>query len=361
MNGDNRGRELILVINPGSTSTKVAIYEGERERSSVTIEHSAEELLKYEGINEQKDFRKAAIAEYMRVQGIQASDLDAVAARCGAIGPMESGAYIVNEKLVQGALNPVAPHSANLAPIIGYEICREAETGINAYVYDGVAGTGKPEAKYTICGIDDFDRPFFTHVLNSRAVSIEQAKRDGVKLEEATYIVAHMGGGMTVNLISGGRVLDFIGDDEGSFSPERSGGVPVRPLVKLCYSGKYTEKEMQKKLKGGGGLMAYLGTNDFREAEKKAAAGDEHAALIIDAMVLQTAKDIASLAAVVSGKVDKIILTGGIAYSEAFTSAVAGKTEFIAPVSIIPGTYEMEALALGILRVLRGEEGFNSL
>ena len=255
---------------------------------------------------------------------------------------MESGAYIVDKKLARGAAVSESPHPANLAPIIAYELCEEAGNGLKAFIYDGVSCCGVVDDIYKVSGIEDFDKPFYTHVLNSRAVSIEQAKRDGAEISDVTYIAAHLGGGITVNLIKDGRVLDFVGDDEGAFSPERSGGLPVRRLTDLCYSGKYTREEMQMRLKGKGGLMSYLGTNDTREVEKRIEDGDGKARLVYDAMALQVAKDIASLAAVVSGDVDKIILTGGIAHSAAFTGMVKERVEFIAPVEIIPGTFEID-------------------
>ena len=209
---------------------------------------------------------------------------------------------------------------------------------------------------YTITGVPELKRAFLTHVLNSRAVSIAQARKDGRKLEESTYIVTHLGGGITTNVVHQGRILDFVGDDEGGLSPERSGGVPVRPLVKLCYSGKYSEKEMQSRLKGKGGILAYLGTNDIREVERRVDNGDEYARLIFETMAMQIAQDIASLAPDVCGRVDKIILTGGIARSVRFTDLVKKRVSFLAPVVVIPGAFEMEALAGGVLRVLRGEE-----
>lgn len=359
MNSGKNGNELILVINPGSTSTKTAVFRGENEVSSASIEHSAEELSQYNSVLAQKDFRKNAVKEYLKSTGIKLTDLAVIAARCGAVSEMESGAYIVDENLIRGAAASESPHPANLAPIIAYELCMEAGNGLKAFIYDGVSCCGVPDDIYKVSGISDFDKPFYTHVLNSRAVSIEQARRDGTELSEVTYIVAHLGGGITVNLIKDGKVLDFVGDDEGAFSPERSGGLPVRRLVDLCYSGKYTREEMQMRLKGKGGLMSYLGTNDSREVEKRIEDGDGKARLVYDAMALQTAKDIASLAAVVSGDVDKIILTGGIAHSAAFTGMIKERIDFIAPVEIIPGTFEMQALAGGALRALTGKEKYH--
>lgn len=351
--------ELILVINPGSTSTKVAVFDGEKEINTLTLNHSAEELSKYKSINDQLDFRKEAVLNYLKDINIDIKNLSAIATRGGVIGQLESGAYLVDEEFKNASLNSPAPHPANLAPVIGYEIAKMAGENVSSYVYDAVCGCGVPDKIFTITGIPEIERPFLTHVLNSRAVSIEQAKRDKVNLEDTTYIVTHLGGGITTNLIKGGKIIDFVGDDEGSITPERSGGVPVRPLVKLCYSGKFTEKEMQSKLKGKGGLLAYLGTNDIRDVESKIEQNDEYAKLIFDTMVMQISKDIGSLAPVVSGKIDKIILTGGIAHSKRFTDEVSKRVSYLAPVSVIAGTYEMEALALGILRVIRGEEKFN--
>ena len=346
--------ELILVINPGSTSTKVALFEGQKELSQRELRHDAAELKKFPHINDQREFREAAVLQYLKDEQVALIDLAAIATRGGVVGQLEPGAYEINETFVERSLHSKAPHPANLAPVIGYALAQEA--GIPAYVYDAVCGCGVPEKMYTITGLPELERPFLTHVLNSRAVSIAQAKKDGVKLEDVTYIVTHLGGGITTNLVHHGRIMDFVGDDEGGLSPEHSGGVPVRPLVKLCYSGRYTEKEMQEKLKGKGGVMGYLGTNDMREVERRVDSGDTEASLIFETMALQISQDIASLAPDVNGKVDRIILTGGLAHSKRFTELVARRVAFIAPVTVIPGAYEMEALAFGALRVLWGEE-----
>ncbi|MCI8795786.1 MAG: butyrate kinase [Dorea sp.] len=359
-------KECILVVNPGSTSTKAALFHGEQKVISRELLHSMEDLKKFSDMNEQLSFRKKAVLEFLRENHIRLRELSAIACRGGVVGELESGAYLVNQEFVDASLHSPAPHPANLSPVIGYEIAKEAnraakengenDASIKAYVYDPVCGCGIPEPVYTITGVPEVKKSFLTHVLNSRAVGMEQAKRDGVSFEDMTYIVAHLGGGITVNLLRDGRILDFVGDDEGGFSPERAGGLPVRPLVKLCYSGKYNEKEMQVRLKGKGGLTAYLNENDLRKVEERIDGGDKTAGLVWEAMVLQTAKDIASLAAVTFGRVDKIIFTGGMAYSQKFTEALKKRVEFVAPVSVIAGTCEMEALALGALRVLRGEE-----
>lgn len=354
-------KKLILVINPGSTSTKVALYDGEKQLSLLDLKHSAEDLKGFAAIKDQLEFRKAAVMKYLKDENVEPKDLAAIACRAGALGALEPGAYLVDEKFRDASFNSPQPHPADLASVIGYEIAEAAGTGIHAYAYDAVCGCGKPEKIYQITGMPEIERPFLTHVLNSRAVSIEQAKRDGVSIDDNTYIVAHLGGGITVNLIYHGRILDFVGDDEGCFSPERTGGIPVRPLAKFCFRSGLSEAEVQKKLKGKGGMMAYLGTNDMRDVEKMIEAGDEKAKMCFDAMALQISQDIALLSADVCGKVTKIILSGGLAYSEKFTEEIKRRVSFIAPVAVIPGTYEMEALAGGILRVLAGTEKARTL
>jgi len=374
--------KLILVINPGSTSTKVAVYENEAERDSRSLPHSAEDLKQYPAINDQLDFRRQAVLDYLKDLNIKVGDLSAISARGGVVIPMaadrlradsagapagqrrpgerkspqylESGAHLADEAFARASLHSTTPHPANLAPVIAYELAKSA--GIPAYVYDPVCACGTPEEILTVSGLPELPRPFLTHVLNSRAVCVEQARRDGKDLRDTCYVVSHLGGGITSNLISGGRVHDLVADDEGTFSPERSGGVPCRQLVKLCYSGRFGEKEMQTRLKGQGGLTAYLGTNDLIEIEKRIEAGDEKARLVHEAMALQISKDIASLFPVVEGQVDKIILTGGLAHSRRLTGLIEKRVKFLAPVSVMAGTFEMKALALGALRVLTGRE-----
>jgi len=349
---DNSKR--ILVINPGSTSTKIALYENEQEIDSRTLQHSAEELAICEEINDQLELRRKAVMDYLQLMETPVESLSAIAARGGVIGKLDCGAYLIDESLVMASINSLAPHAANMAPVIAYELAQMA--GIKAYIYDAVCGCGNPQEVFAITGMPEIEKPFLTHVLNSRAAAIQQAKSDGKDLKDTTYIVAHLGGGITVNLIHKGEILDIIGDDEGTFSPERSGGLPCRALVKLCYSGKYSEKDIQKKMKGHGGLLAYLGTNDLREVEDMILKGNKKAEICYQAMAMQVAKDIGALSTVTEGVIDKIILTGGLAYSEKFTELIIKRTRFIAPVRVIPGSCEMQALASGIYRVLTGEE-----
>lgn len=345
---------LILVINPGSTSTKVAIYDGEKCRAEESLTHSAEELAKYDTALDQYEFRKESVMRFLEANSVKPEELNAVACRGAAIAELEPGAYVIDDHFVELAREAINPHPANLALLIGREFTKQYN--VPAYAYDLVCGTGKPDPMYTLSGLKEIKRTFLTHVLNTRAVCFEQAKRDNTKIQDRTYIVCHLGGGISTNLVVGGRIQDIVVDDENGFSPERAGGLPCRALVRLCFSGKYTEKEVQKLMKGKGGLVSYLGTSDIREVEKMISDGDEFAKTVFDAMVLQLAKDIGSLATVVCGAVDKIILTGGIAHSVKFTDAVKERVKFLAPVEVIPGAFEMDALACGIDRVLRGEE-----
>ena len=343
----------ILVINPGSTSTKVAIYENEVQLNELNIEHSSDEIAKYVNINDQLNMRTQAVLDYLKAQELKPEDLDAIATRGGAFGYIKGGAYLVNETLIEACMNPLAPHASNLAAIIGYNIGQPL--GINTYIYDAVC-VDEAEDMVKISGMPEITRQLFTHVLNSRAVANKVSQEINQKTDELTFIVTHMGGGISTNLISKGRFTDVVSDDEGTFSPERTGRVGERNLTKMCYSGKFNEKEMQKKVRGKGGLVAYLGTNNAQEVEKKIEQGDEKALMVYQEMAYQISKDIGSLAAAASGKVDYIVITGGIAYSKMMTNWIKEKVEFIAPVKIIPGAFEMEALALGILRVINGDE-----
>jgi len=343
----------ILVINPGSTSTKVAVYEDKKEINIKTLEHTAEEIAKYKEINEQLSMRKEAVLDYLKEMNIEQDSLSAIAARGGVPAILKGGAYLVNEALVEASKNPLIPHASSLGAVVAYEIANPL--GIPSYIYDAVSVDEMDEIA-RISGMPDIDRDPFTHALNSRAVSIKTAESIGKKYKDANMIVAHLGGGISTTLHSGGRIIDLVSDDEGTFSPERSGRVPCRKLIDLCYSGKHDKKTMRKKLRGKGGLVAYLDTNSAVEVEEKINNGDEYAKLIYSAMAYQIAKDISSLASIVKGNVDRVIITGGIAHSKMMTGWIKERVEFIAPVEIVAGTYEMEALAYGALRVLNGEE-----
>lgn len=344
----------ILVINPGSTSTKVALYEDEKEVFSNTLDHPAEEIEKYNKVQDQFEMRRDAVLSLLRNNGYDVNKLSAVVGRGGMLPAVKSGAYKVNDKMVDRLKNnPVVEHASNLGALIAYDIANIA--GVSAYIYDSVRVDELNDIA-RISGMPDIKRASTSHALNSRAMAMKAAKKYGKKYSDMNFVVAHLEGGISVSVHEKGKMVDIIADDEGPFSPERAGRVPCKQLIDLCYSGKYDKKAMHKKLRGNGGLKAYLNTVDAREVEKIIENGDDNAKLIYEAMAYQVSKGIGELATVVEGKVDAIILTGGIAYSKMLTSWIKKRVEFIAPVEIMPGENEMESLALGTLRVLRQEE-----
>ena len=346
----------ILAINPGSTSTKIAVYEDERELFTATLDHPVEEIEKYDNIQDQFEMRKDVVLSFLGEKGFDVKELSAVVGRGGMLPPVKSGAYEVNELMLKTLREkPYMEHASNLGAPIAYEIAKVA--GVKAYIYDSVRVDELNEIA-RISGMPDIPRTSTSHVLNTRAMAIKLAKKMGKKYEDMNFIVAHLGGGISLNVHQKGQIVDIISDDEGPFSPESAGRVPCRKLIELCYSGKYDKRTMLKKLRGNGGIKAYLGIIDAREVERLIEKGDEKARLIYEAMAYQVAKGIGELATVVEGNVDYIILTGGIAYSEMLTNWIKKRVEFIAPVEIMPGENEMESLAYGILRVLRGEEKF---
>lgn len=344
----------ILSINPGSTSTKIAIYENEKELFCKTLIHPAEEIEKYNNVAEQFNMRKEVILSFLEENGYNVNELSAVVGRGGMVPSVKSGAYIVNDKMINRLKNnPIMEHASNLGGLIAHEIA--TEVNIPSYIYDSVRVDELADIA-RISGMPDLPRTSSSHVLNSRATAMKVAKKYGKKYADMNLIVAHLGGGISLSIHKKGQIVDIISDDEGPFSPERAGRVPCRDLIDACYSGKFDKDTMKKKLRGNGGLKAYLNTVDARDVEKMIEKGDEKAKLVYEAMSYQIAKGIGELATVVKGKVDAIIITGGIAYSNMTTNWIKERVEFIAPVEIMPGENEMEALALGILRVLRGEE-----
>ncbi|HSH36283.1 MAG TPA: butyrate kinase [Schnuerera sp.] len=344
----------ILAINPGSTSTKIALYEDEKEVFTETLDHPVEIIEKFDNVQEQYKMRKDLVMTFLEEKGYDISKLSAVVGRGGMLPPVKSGAYIVNEVMLDTLKNrPAMEHASNLGAPIAYAIAKTA--GVKAYIYDSVR-TDELHDIGRISGMPDIERTSTCHVLNTRAMAIKAAKKRGKSYQDMNMVVAHLGGGISLNVHEKGHIVDIISDDEGPFSPERAGRVPCRQLIELCYSGKYDKETMHRKLRGNGGLKAYLNTLDAREVEKIIEDGDEEAKLIYEAMAYQVAKGIGELATVVEGKVDLIILTGGIAYSKMMTSWIKKRVEYIAPVEIMPGENEMESLAYGILRVLNGEE-----
>lgn len=347
----------LLVINPGSTSTKIAIFENERPLLEQTIYHSAEELEDFPRIVDQYQFRKDIILENLHSQGINLNKLSAVVARGGLLKPIPGGTYGVNDLMIEDLIKGVqGQHASSLGGLIAREIANLFN--IPAYMVDPVVVDELcPEAR--ISGMPDISRRSIFHALNQKAVARIAAAELDKDYNEANFIVAHLGGGISVGVHYRGRVVDVNNalHGEGPFSPERAGGLPVGDLVRLCYSGKYTQAELHRKLVGHGGLVAYLDTNDGRVVQQRVEAGDKKAELVYRAMAYQIAKEIGSCATVLKGHVDAIVLSGGLTYDRTYLVPwIEEKVAFIAPVKVYPGEFEMVALALGALRVLIGKE-----
>lgn len=344
----------ILAINPGSTSTKIALYENEEEVLCETLDHQSAEIEKFGRVQDQFEMRKEAVLRFLKENHYSIDEISAVVGRGGMLPPVKSGAYKVNCIMVDRLKNnPITEHASNLGALIAYEIANSI--GVAAYIYDSVRVDELRDIA-RISGMSDIPRSSTSHVLNSRAMAMKVARKYGKKYEELNFIVAHLGGGISLSVHEKGKMVDIIADDEGPFSPERAGRIPCKELIDLCYSGKYDRKTMHKKLRGNGGLKDYLNTVDVREAVKAIENGDKNAELILEAMAYQVSKGIGELATVVEGNVDAIVITGGIAYSELITNWIKKRVQFIAPLEIMPGENEMESLSVGALRVLRGEE-----
>ncbi|MCU6761093.1 Butyrate kinase 2 [uncultured Roseburia sp.] len=344
----------LLVINPGSTSTKISVFENGTEVYRKNLVHSAGEIEKYKKITDQTPFRKAEVEKFLTEIHYDLSKLTAIACRGGSLPPIHTGAYEVNDEMIDVLKHrPSGQHASTLAALIGYEIARKL--GIKAYIYDGNTAD-EMEDLPRISGCPLVEKLSMGHILNTKAVGRMYAETIGKAYEELNLILVHTGGGISIGLHKKGVIADIMTDEDGTMSPERAGALPSIGMAKLCFSGDYTFDEVSAMVRGKGGLTAYLGTNDVREVEQRILEGDAYAGLVYDAMIYQTAKGIGALAAAVNGEVDGIIITGGIANSEMFISKLKKRVEFIHPVTVIPGEYEMEALAAGITRVLKGEE-----
>lgn len=346
----------LLIINPGSTSTKIGVYEGEKEILEETLRHSAEEILKYDTIFDQLDFRKEVILKVLKEKGIDINELDAVVGRGGMLKPIEGGTYEVNEAMVEDLkIGVQGPHASNLGGILSNEIAKEI--GKRAFIVDPVV-VDEMEEVARLSGVPELPRKSKFHALNQKAVAKRYAKEHNTSYEDVNLIVVHMGGGVSVGAHRKGRVIDVNNalDGDGPFSPERAGGVPSGELLEMCFSGKYSKEEVYKKLVGKGGFVAYANTNDARDLIKLSQEGDEKGSLIFDAFIYQIAKEIGSMAVVLDGEVDAIVLTGGIAYSDYVTNAINKKVKWIAPMVVYGGEDELLALAQGAIRVLDGVE-----
>lgn len=344
----------VLAINPGSTSTKIAVYSDENPVFQTTIKHSAEQLAPFAGISDQYSFRHQEILRVLEEQGVELR-FDAVVGRGGLIKPVAGGTYRVNDEMVQDLRYPKKHHACNLGGLIALEIAQEI--GVEAYIVDPVVVDElAPLAR--ISGHPEFERLSIFHALNQKAIAIRAAKELGRTYEDCTFIVAHLGGGVSVGIHDHGRVVDVNNalDGEGPFSPERSGGLPTGQVIEAAYSG-IPQADLKKKVVGKGGFVAYLGTNDGLEVEKMVRTGDPDAKLVYEAMAYQVSKEICALAAVTGGKVDAILLTGGLVYDREYLSKwIQDRVGFLAPVRVYPGEDEMLALTEGALRVLRGED-----
>lgn len=346
----------ILAVNPGSTSTKIAVYDNDKEIFSVNVKHPAEEVAKYPKIMDQYDFRKDAILDMLNQKGIETKSLSAVVGRGGLLAPIPGGTYRVNEKMLADLKQGVqGEHASNLGGLIANAIAEPL--GIPAFIVDPVVvDEMEVFARYT--GRPEIKRRSIFHALNHKASARKAARDMGKHYEELNLIVAHLGGGISIAAHKQGKVVDVNNalNGDGPIAPERAGSLPAWDLVSMVLDGKYTKDEWRKMLAGKGGVVAYLGINDMREVEEQVKAGDEKAREVLGAVAYTVAKEIGSRAAVLEGKVDAVILTGGLAFDKLFVEWVSRRVGFIAPVKVYPGENEMEALAQGATRVLSGEE-----
>lgn len=347
----------ILVINPGSTSTKVGVYEDETLLFEETLRHSTEEIAQFASIVAQKDFRKNIITDFLKSNDFDMKTLNVVVGRGGLLKPIPGGTYPVTDALLKDLEAGVqGQHASNLGGILAREIADELE--IPSYIVDPVVVDElEPVARYS--GVPELPRTSTFHALNQKAIAKRYAKEIGKPYEDLSLIVVHMGGGVSVGIHKGGRIIDVNNalDGEGAFSPERAGTVPAVPLMRLCFSGKYTKDEVYKMLVGNGGVNAYLHTNDMRDVERMVfKENNKEAEGVLNAFIYQICKDIGAMATVVNGKVDQILLTGGIAYGAEVCEPIKEKVGFISDVTVYPGEDELLALAQGAIRILSGEE-----
>ena len=345
-----------LIINPGSTSTKIGVFEDETLLFEETLRHSTEEIAQYASIVDQKDFRKEIITNLLKEKDFDINSLNMVVGRGGMLKPIPGGTYAVTDDLLEDLkIGKQGQHASNLGGILAREI--GDSIGVPSFIVDPVVVDELCDiARYS--GVPELPRTSVFHALNQKAVAKRYAKENGKAYDSLNLIVVHMGGGVSVGAHENGRIIDVFNalDGDGAFSPERAGGAPVGALIKMCFSGQYTEKEVYKKFVGNGGFNAYLGTNDMRDVEKMVNDGDAKAKEIRDAFIFQVSKDMGSMAAVLKGKVDQIVVTGGIAYDKGVVAGLKERCEWIAPFTVYPGEDELLALVQGGLRVVNGEE-----
>ncbi|RLD21127.1 MAG: butyrate kinase [Caldiserica bacterium] len=348
--------ERILVVNPGSTSTKIAVFQDEKEIFNETIRHSIDEIKQYKKIIDQHGFRTKLILGILKSKGVLLEEVSAIGARGGLLHPLESGTYLVNDDMVND-LNSAkyGEHASNLGAIIAHAF--STQIGKPAFIVDPVIVDEMNEIA-KISGFKGIRRVSIWHALNQKLIARQAAKELGKTYKDLNLIIVHLGGGISVAAHCKGKAVDVNNalNGDGPFSPERAGGLPLTGLVNLCYSKKYTYKEMKKNLAGKGGLVSHLGINSAIEVEKRIKNGDKHAKLVYEAMAYQIAKTIGEMSTVLQGNVDAIVITGGIAYSKILTEWIKERVSFIAPVKVYPGEDELSAIAQGVLRILRKEE-----
>ena len=346
---------LILVVNTGNTSTKIGIYKGEEPVFVEAIRHSDEELATFKDINDQQEFRETLILDFLADKNINIRNLAAVSARGGLLRPLESGTYLVNDRVIADLVEAKrGMHASHLSAQIGYSI--GAKAGVNCYTVDPVSvDEFEPVARFS--GHKLFERIMLTHALNMKAVAKRYARENGFKYVDLNLIVVHLGTGISISLHRGGRMIDVMNpSEEGAFSIDRSGGLPILQVARYIIDNKLTYKEFSKTVFGNGGMYSYLKTKEFLKVLDKYNEGDSETIEVVRAMAYQIAKEIGALAAAASGNVDQILFTGGMANSDLFVNLIGDRVEFIAPVSRYPGEDEIRALAEGVCRVMAGEE-----
>lgn len=345
-------KKIILVLNPGSTSTKVALYSDDICLLERSVSHTRKELEL--DVFDQVGMRRQVIERLLADARISVRDLSAIAARGGRIQPVPSGVYRMNEQMIYDSINGTpGKHASALAVLIARELA--ADSNCPVFVVDPVSvDEFLPEAR--LSGLKEIERKSLGHALNSKAVALRAARNLGKSYEDVNLVIAHIGGGTTISAHRKGQMIDIINDFEGGFTPERAGGLPTIELINLCFSGRYTQEQMMRKIEGEGGFYSYLGTKDLEEIQDWIEAGDPQSILVMKAYLLQLSKSIGSLMAVLSFSVDALCITGGIACSQRVTSFLKEAFSSIAPVYIYPGSFEVETLAKRVLAVLNGEE-----
>lgn len=344
----------ILTINPGSTSTKIALFKDNELEFEQVLRHPAEELNQFSKLIDQYEYRKEKIINFLEEKNITLKDLDAISCRGGLIGPIPSGTYTINDSLFTRLSTDVV-HASNLAGIIGYNLSKEL--GISSYITDPVTvDEMAPIAKVT--GIPGIERKSKFHALNQKAIARRAAKQLNRKYDESNFIVIHIGGGISIGAHEKGKVVDVnnVIDGDGPMAPTRAGSIPVEGVIDLCFSGKYTRTELKEYISQRAGLTDYLGTSDVRDVQEMMEQGNEQAKMLYEAMAYQICKNVGAMATVLKGKIDAIVVTGGVAYSKQFIRLLKERIDFLGEVIVIPGEEEMLALAEGALRVLTGEE-----